>query len=200
MAAGVKAVRGRDVEYLCVWVDVAAEADSAEPQPRVHAREAESDPPRLSGDGDRHAVTRSSAGRRRQPVGIGVAADDAVHDHDVCSRGLVWVLGVIGDVTVDSILQLVLCDQSTGDGFVAIDYLDVCSVTRAGFEQLDLEAADATARPPAPSVRPPLFVERLEDPEGGAGETVSAITARVALDRLRCRRWCGSRLACSSSR
>jgi hypothetical protein len=29
VAGGVKAVRGRDIEYLRVWVDIAAEGDSA---------------------------------------------------------------------------------------------------------------------------------------------------------------------------
>ena len=68
-----------------------------------------------------------------------------MQDHDVGGRGLVWVLGVVGDLALDPILQAVVCDQRARGGFVAVDDLDVCGVARPGFEQFDLQAADATA-------------------------------------------------------
>jgi hypothetical protein len=136
------------------------------------------------GDGDGDAVARAGAGCRRQTVGVGVAADDAVQDHDVRRRGLVWVFGVVGDLALDSILQAVLLDQGASGGFVAVDDLDVCGVACAGFEQFDLEAADATADLQHRAFGDADVGERLEDPSGGAGESFAAVAARVSFDGL----------------
>ena len=108
VVGGVEAVGVRDLEDLRVGVDVAAERDSAEAQPGVHAPEAEFHPRRIAGDGDGDPVTRPRARCRRQRVGIGVAADDAVHDHDVGDRHLIWLLSEICDAAVDPVVHAVL--------------------------------------------------------------------------------------------
>jgi hypothetical protein len=107
-----------------------------------------------------------------------------VHDHDVGGRGLVWVLRVVGDVSVDSILKSVLCDQGAGGGLVAVDDLDVCGVACPGFEQLDLQVADTTAHLEYRGFAHSVVGERLEEPSGGAGESFLSVAACVSLDGL----------------
>src|SRR5947209_3902034 len=180
----MEAVCGRSVEDLRVWVDVAAEGDSAYSQPRVHGPKAEFDPARLAGNGDRHAVFRTATGRRGERVGVGVAADDAVEDHDVGGRNLFCLLSEICDVALDPVVHSMLLDECVGGGLVVVDDLDVGGVARSGFEQLDLQVADAAAdlehRAPVDSV----LGERVTEPSGGAAETFAAVTAHVSLDGL----------------
>ena len=111
VVGGVEVVRAGELEHPCGRVDVAAERDPAESKPRVHAPEAEPDPPCPSGDRDGDTVTSVGAGCRHQGVGVRVAAQDPVHHHVVGDRGPVGVLGVVGDVALHAGVQAVLRDE-----------------------------------------------------------------------------------------
>jgi hypothetical protein len=67
-------------------VDVAPEVDPAKPPERVHRSEPEAKPPAFAGDRDRDSVGGVFAALSHEALSVRVAADDTVHDDDVCTR------------------------------------------------------------------------------------------------------------------
>src|SRR5689334_24142414 len=117
-------------------------------------------------------------------VWIGVAADDPVHDHDVCGRGRIGVKGEIADASVDPPLEATIGDQCAGGGFIGVDEFDVRGVSGTGLEELDLQVADATADLEHRSPCQCWPTQTFEDPACARREALFRVSAGVAFNGL----------------
>src|SRR5438067_263144 len=137
------ALRRRDDLLGRVHEDV--ELAAQEPQQEVADAEAGAHPPRARRVAQDEQLPRAIRGRARQPRHIGVAADDAVHDHDVRALDLARRLGEVRHLALDAVGQPSVAQQARGDVLIRWRQLDAHRASRTGFQEFDLDGSDAAA-------------------------------------------------------
>src|SRR5262245_46764437 len=172
---GLETLSASGLEDLVVRMDERPELDLShrppeiegrheEPGRDVAGREAQDDPP--------PRVLRRGAD---ELVGLGVTADDPVHDDDVgrldgLSRG-----DEVRDPPLGAVVEPVLAQELPRLVLVPGRELDVRRVGRTGLEKLDLDRADAAADLEHGAVRP----RELDEPASRLAEPAAAVPACV---------------------
>src|SRR5439155_796693 len=171
------ALRRRDDLLGRVHEDV--ELAAQEPQQEVADAEAGAHPPRARRVAQDEQLPRAIRGRARQPRHIGVAADDAVHDHDVRALDLARRLGEVRHLALDAVGQPSVAQQARGDVLIRWRQLDAHGASRTGFQEFDLDGSDAAADLEHGSAFDALRLQKVHDPARSSIKAPAAVAARL---------------------
>src|SRR5450759_84549 len=114
-------------------------------QREVAERQHRSCPPCSPRKAHHQDLSRVVCGGTGQHRHVGIAADDAVHDHDVGDRDLTRRLREIRDLAFDAVFEPRLTEQLERHLLVGGGQLDADRPGYSGLQELDLDRADAAA-------------------------------------------------------
>ena len=165
-------------EDCAVRVDVRLEPVD-EPEPGIDGVPADPDPPGLARKAQRQQPPGMERGRTNERLRVGIAADHAVHDHDVRRLDDVTNLDEVAVPADHPAFELVLREQAGRLLVVLRGQLDHGRLPCTGLEELDVDRPDSAADLEHSRVRDPALGDPVDDPLRRLVEPLPTVAARV---------------------
>src|SRR5713101_2648717 len=154
------------------------ELPASHAQRRVREPQSDRGPPRPFRIAHNKQLARAIRCGARKPRHVVVAANNAVHDHDISRLQLDGGIDKIHHLSIDAILQAGFPQKFLRNFLVRWRQLDARRAGRPGFQQLDLDGPDASTDFEHCPVLEAMSLDKLDDPSRRRIETLAPVAFR----------------------